>query len=149
MEKRFIKNTITIHAPASKVWDALVNPEQTKKYMFGCATISDWKPGSTLLWSAFYEGKDTVFVKGHIAAIETGKNLAYTVFDPFSTMPDIPENYLTVAYKLSEKDNKTILTVTQGDYYTVAEGERRYNEAYNKGVGWRPILVQIKKIVEN
>jgi len=41
-----IKNTIVINAPASKVWDALVNPEQTKKYMFGCETICDWQPGS-------------------------------------------------------------------------------------------------------
>ncbi len=149
MKKRIIKNTITIHAPALKVWDVLVNPEQTKKYMFGCATISDWKVGNTLLWSAFYEGKDIVFVKGNIAAIDPQKILSYTVFDPFSTMPDIPENYLTVTYKLSEKAGKTILTVTQADYNTVAEGDRRYNEAYNKGVGWQPILVQIKKITES
>ncbi len=26
-----VENSITINAPAGKVWDALVNPEQTKK----------------------------------------------------------------------------------------------------------------------
>lgn len=44
-----IKNVIEISAPAYKVWNALVNPEQTKQYMFGCETVSDWKKGSELL----------------------------------------------------------------------------------------------------
>ena len=39
-ESRFIKNTIYIIAPLERVWDVLINPEQTKKYMFGCETIS-------------------------------------------------------------------------------------------------------------
>lgn len=30
-----IKNTIEILTPAPRVWDALVNPEKTKQYMFG------------------------------------------------------------------------------------------------------------------
>ena len=150
MEKLLIKNTITIQAPISKVWDALVNPEQTKKYMFGCETVSNWKVGSSLLWSANHEGKKTVYVKGHIVELEPEKYLAYTVFDPHGTIPDIPDNYLTVTYSLSENEvNQTTLTVTQGDYNSVADGERRYKEAYNNGEGWNPILVQIKKLVEN
>ena len=143
-----VKNSITINAPAEKVWDALTNPEQTKKYMFGCETVSDWKVGSPLLWQANYEGKDTVFVKGSIVRIEPEKFLAYTTFDPNSTIEDIPANYLTVTYDLSAKDGQTLLTVTQGDYSKVADSERRYNEAYNGGEGWNPILVEIKKLVE-
>lgn len=139
-----VKNSITINAPASKVWDALTNPEQTKKYMFGCETVSDWKPGSPLLWKGNYEGNEMVFVKGNIVAIEAEKLLAYTTIDPNSTIEDIPENYLTVTYNLSEENGQTILTVTQGDYATVADGERRYKEAYNDGKGWNPILVEIK-----
>lgn len=68
-----ITNSITINAPAEKVWDALINPEQTKKYMFGCETVSDWKPGSELLWKGHYEGNDMVFVKGKIVAINLEK----------------------------------------------------------------------------
>jgi hypothetical protein len=41
-----------------------------------------------------------------------------------------------------------MLTVTQGDYSKVAEGEKRYTEAFNNGEGWNPILVEIKKLVE-
>lgn len=144
-----IENTITINAPAAKVWDALTNPEQTKKYMFGCEALSSWKVGSPLLWQAHYEGNDVVFVKGSIISIHPNTILSYTTFDPQSKMEDIPENYLTVTYHLKETNGVTIFTVTQGDYSTVAEGERRYQEAYNGGEGWNPILVEIKKLVED
>lgn len=144
-----VENSITINAPASKVWDALVNPEQTKKYMFGCETVSDWQVGSPLLWKGVYEGNEMVFVKGDIVAIEPGKLLVYTVIDPNSTtIPDLPENYLTVTYALAEDNGQTVLTVTQGDFATVADGEKRYTETYNNGEGWNPILVQIKALVE-
>ena len=144
-----IKNNITIYAPAKKVWDVLTNPEQTKKYMFGCETVSDWKAGSTLEWKGNYEGKEMVFVKGNIVNIIPEKILAYTTIDPNNTaIEDKPENYLTVTYNLKEENGVTVLTVTQGDYNKVADGESRYKEAYNNGEGWNPILIEIKKIAE-
>src|SRR3954469_22606438 len=96
----FVKNSIIIDATPAKVWDTLVNPEQTKKYMFGCETVSDWKTGSSLLWKGSYEGKEMVFVSGNIVKIEPGKLLVYTTFDPNSTIEDKPENHLTVTYEL-------------------------------------------------
>lgn len=149
MSTLFVENTITIKAPAATVWDLLVNPQQTKKYMFGCETVSDWKVGSPLLWKGVYEGNEMVFVKGDIVAIEPGKLLVYTVIDPNSTtIPDVPENYLTVTYALAEDNGQTVLTVSQGDFATVADGEKRYKETYNNGDGWNPILVQIKALAE-
>jgi uncharacterized protein YndB with AHSA1/START domain len=146
---RIITNSIFVKAPASKVWDALTNPAETKKYMFGCETVSDWQQGSSLLWEGEWEGKKMVFVKGHIANIKPNEHLSYTVFDPNNpAMEDVPENYLTVTYDLREEGNGTRLTVTQGDYNKVADGERRYNESYNGGEGWNPILVKIKEQVE-
>jgi len=147
-EPLIVKNVITINASASKVWDALTNPEQTKKYMFGCETVSDWKAGSPLLWKGVFNGVELIAVKGRIVKIEPGKFLAYTTFDPNSTMEDIPENYLTVTYDLVSENGKTKLTVTQGDFSKVAEGQKRYHDAYNNGSGWNPVLVEIKKLVE-
>jgi uncharacterized protein YndB with AHSA1/START domain len=144
-----VKNSISIHAPASKVWDALVNPEQTKKYMFGCETVSDWKVGSSLLWKGSLEGKEIVFVKGDILEIQPEKRLVYTTIDPNSNIDDTSENYLKVTYDLKAEGGNTVLSVMQGDYATVAEGERRYKEAFNEGDGWNPILIQIKELVES
>ena len=144
-----VTSKITIKAPAAAVWDALTNPEQTKKYMFGCETVSDWKAGSPLEWKMQWEGKEMTAVKGDIVKIEPGKFLSYTTIDPNNPMiEDVPENYLTVTYSLEEKNDATELTVTQGDYNKVADGERRYKEAWNDGEGWNPILIQIKEIVE-
>jgi uncharacterized protein YndB with AHSA1/START domain len=148
MEKKLIETHIRINAPLARVWDVLVNPEQTRKYMFGCETVSDWKAGSELLWQMEYEGKTIVPVRGKIVEIDPERFLAYTTFDPNSAMEDIPENYLTVTYTLSEEQGQTLLEVTQGDYSRVADGERRYRESYNNGEGWQPILVEIKKVAE-
>jgi uncharacterized protein YndB with AHSA1/START domain len=149
MEKKLVISKIAITAPAEKVWEALVKPEQTKKYMFGCETVSEWKPGSELLWQMMHEGKLFTAVKGNVVSIEPAKFLEYTVFDPHNpAMEDVPQNYLHVTYELEHSNNETLLTVTQGDYNSVADGEKRYKEAYNNGEGWNPILVQIKQIAE-
>jgi len=148
MEKLFVKNCILIKATALQVWDALVNPEQTKKYMFGCETVSDWQPGSPLLWKGSYEGREMVFVKGIVEEIRPPEFLKYTVIDPNAAMEDIPENYLHVSYSLEEREGKTMLTVMQDGFETAAAGEKRYKDTYNNGEGWNPILVEIKKLAE-
>ena len=147
MEKTIV-NSILINSSNQNVWDALVNPSKTKVYMFGCETISDWKIGSDLLWEGSYEGQKMVFVKGKVVMFEPNQKLVYTVFDPNGTIEDLPENYLTVTYLLEERSDGNLFTVTQGDYSKVADGERRYQEAYNHGEGWNPILVAIKNLVE-
>jgi uncharacterized protein YndB with AHSA1/START domain len=143
-----VKNEISINAAASKVWDALTNPEQTKKYMFGCEALSDWKVGSPLLWKGAHEGKEMIFVKGYVLIFQPNSLLKFTVIDPNASYPDTPENHLNVIYELSEQDGQTILTVLQDGFENAAEGEKRYQHTYNNGEGWNPILVQIKAVAE-
>ena len=88
-----------------------------------------------------------VFVKGDIVGIEPEKYLAYTTFDPNSGIEDVPDNYLTVTYQLTNNDIGTTLSVTQGDFNTVAEGDKRYNDTMGGG-GWDSILQAIKNVVE-
>lgn len=148
MSQKIIRNEIIINAPAEKVWNALTDAEETKKYMYGCGALSDWEPGSTLVWKGIFDGVELVAVKGNVVDIRPGSYLAYTTFDPNNqAIEDIPSNYLTVTYTLSEAPGGTLLQVTQGDYDVVAEGEKRYNDAANAG-GWSSILAEIKKIVE-
>ena len=147
INKLIIEAKITINAPVSKVWDALVNPEITKKYMFGCEVVSSFKVGSPILWKGLMEDKEVVFVKGEVVDIKSEKHLAYTTFDPNSEIEDIPENYTTVSYDLLSNNDQTILSVTHGDYATVAEGEKRYNDTMSGG-GWDSILATIRDLVE-
>jgi uncharacterized protein YndB with AHSA1/START domain len=146
---KIIQNTIVIAAPLQRVWDTLTKGEETRKYMFGCETISDWNVGSELNWKGTHEGQEMIFVTGIIKEISPLNKLVYTTFDPFSSMENILENHLDVTYQLEEVPEGVLFTVTQGDYDSVAEGARRYEEAYNNGLGWSPILTEIKKVAEN
>ncbi len=146
-EKLFIENEIDINAPKEKVWNALTNPTETKKYMFGCAVISDLTPGSTIVWQGDLEGVVMIFVKGNVTAVDPGTMLEYTTFDPNSDVTDIPENYLTVKYILTESNGVTNLKVSQGDYALVADGQARYSHAEDGG-GWMGLLISIKDLVE-
>jgi uncharacterized protein YndB with AHSA1/START domain len=139
---------VTIAAPPAIVWEYLVNSEHTRKYMFGCAAVTDWQPGSPLLWQGVWEGKEAVFVKGLVVRYEPHQVLAFTTIDPNNpATPDIPENHTTVTYRLEAVSTGTLLHVTQGDFATVAEGQKRYNEV-NDGGGWQTLLETIKRLVE-
>ncbi|WP_245598408.1 hypothetical protein [Sporocytophaga myxococcoides] len=52
MEK-IIKNTVEIKAGKEQVWDMLINPEQTKKYM----VVKPYQIGNQ---EVLYYGKDTM-----------------------------------------------------------------------------------------
>ncbi len=81
MEKALmVESSITINAPPSRVRETLTNPSLTRKYMFDCEALSDWKPGSPLEWKGAVDGK--VYVKGKVIEVEEERLLRYTVFDP-------------------------------------------------------------------
>jgi len=40
--------SITVNATAARVWKALTDPRQIKKYLFGTETTTDWKRGSPI-----------------------------------------------------------------------------------------------------
>jgi uncharacterized protein YndB with AHSA1/START domain len=145
MKQLIVKKTLEINAPVSKVWDTLTNHDLTRQYMFGCELISDFKVGSPIIWKGASD--DKVYVKGTIAAIEPGKLLQFTVFDPNAPdhYQDVPSNYTMVTYELSSENGRTALGVTQGDFTGVTDGEKRYNETI---AGWDSILPKIKELAE-
>jgi uncharacterized protein YndB with AHSA1/START domain len=146
--KLIVRSIINIDSTFEKVWDVLTNPNITPRYMFGCEALSDWNVGSQLNWTANVSGENIVYVKGVIKHISKPEKLVYTVIDPQSSMEDIPSNYLDVEYFLSIVNGSIQLVVTQSGFEDAADGIKRYNEVYNNGEGWNPILEQIKSISE-
>jgi uncharacterized protein YndB with AHSA1/START domain len=138
------RKTIMLDAPASTVWKALTDPQQTKQYMFNCEVVTDWQPENPIIWKGAQDG--IVYVKGIIKKVIPGKYLEYTTFDPRSSIKDDPENYLTVTETLEEQDGKTKLTVTDGDFSKVEQGEKRYHDTIG---GWDHALSGLKKLVES
>ncbi|HLY21496.1 MAG TPA: SRPBCC domain-containing protein [bacterium] len=134
------KQAIKIDAPASKVWDALVNPEKVKQYMFGATVASDWKPGSAITFTGEWKGK-AYQDKGVIVRAEPRRILEYTHFSPLSGLPDTPDNYHTVTIELSEQNQATTLALSQDN--NPNEQARQHSEK-----NWGVMLANLKKVVE-
>jgi uncharacterized protein YndB with AHSA1/START domain len=144
MAELLIRKSIDIDAPVETLWRVLTDSEFIKQYMFGCTAETDWKPGSPLLWKGAADGK--LYVKGHVVSIEKPHHLAYTIFDPNSTIKDIPANYLTMTYELKKRNERaSVLEITQGDFSAVEDGERRYQHSLD---GDDSVLSGIKKLAE-
>jgi uncharacterized protein YndB with AHSA1/START domain len=146
-KKLIISNTIALDAAPEKVWAILTQPEWVKQYMFGCDLLTDWQIGGPFIFRSEYEGKQIDAVVGKLVEIVPHQKLVYTTFDPNSGYKDEPWNYLTVVYTLEEKNGGTVLTIEQGDFSGVENGEARYNDAYGQG-GWSGVLDQIAGLLK-
>ncbi len=116
-KKLALKMSISISAPKSKVWDALTNPVQIKKYLFGTDTVSEWKAGRPIAFRGTWEGKPYED-KGTILEIEKEKILKYNYWSNFSGEKDEPANYSNIAFALSEAKGRTLLSLTQDNFKT-------------------------------
>ena len=134
------KAETTINVPVDKVWNALIHPEQIKKYMFGATVASDWKEGSKIFWKGEWEGK-SYEDKGVILRLRPNRKLQYSHFSPLSGLDDIPENYHIVTIELTEKGKQTIISLSQDNNAT--EKEKEHSEK-----NWMMMLDNLKKLLE-
>ena len=132
--------TIEVDANASEVWDALVNPQMIKKYLHNTNAVSDWKEGSTLEFRGEWKGKSYVD-KGEIVKLEKEKLLQYTWLSSSSGMEDKKENYSLISYRLTSKNGKISLTLTQ-DNIPNEEGKKQSEK------NWSAVFEDLKKVVE-
>ncbi len=135
-----VSQSVMINATAEKVWDALINPEIIKEYLYGTETITDWNVGSEIIFQGEYEGhkyRD----KGQILRFAPYQLITYTYWSAFSGLEDKSENYSTVTYTLIEQDGQIKFTWTTGGF----ADEEKYNEAE---IGMKAFLEQIKAIIE-
>lgn len=132
--------SIAINAPKAKVWDALTDPAQIRKYMFGTNVFTNWRKGSEILWKGEWKGNEYED-KGIILKIEREKLIEYSHYSPLSGKPDTPENYHRVSIELAEQDGNTLLKLTQDN--NESEQERSHSES-----NWNMMLESIKKLLE-
>lgn len=132
--------SVSIAAPAAKVWDALVNPQMIKQYMFGTTVVSDWQEGSPISWKGEWKGK-AYEDKGRIRKIKPRQLLQYSHYSPLSGLPDTPENHHLVTIELSEKGPETRVSLSQDNNAT--DEARQHSEK-----NWMMMLEGLKKLLE-
>jgi uncharacterized protein YndB with AHSA1/START domain len=148
MSKLFVDKSIEIHASAQRVWDVLTVREQTagwaSEFSGGGPALfieSDWAVGSPVLWK---DKKGHVIVEGNVTASEPHALLRFTVFDVRGPRPPAsPEDGIT--YKLTERDGKTVLWISQGDFSTMTDGATF--QALSSEI-WDRALAKIKWLAE-
>ncbi|HTY38216.1 MAG TPA: SRPBCC family protein [Bacteroidota bacterium] len=138
--KHIAQQSLAIKAPVAAVWDALVNPVMIKQYLFGTTAISDWKEGSTILFTGEWEGKHYED-KGVILRLEPGRLLQYSYFSPLSGRPDTPENYQTITIEIAPRGTGTSLSLSQDNNAT--EEAREHSEK-----NWGMVLEGLRKLLE-
>lgn len=139
MGNKSIEVSVSINAPLSKVWQALIDPKMVKQYLFGTQLSTDWKVGSDIKWSGEWEGKKYED-KGRVIRVEKERLLEYTYFSGMSNLADVPENYKKITCKLSFNNGKTTLTIIQTNNSPQALDHSEDN--------WKIVSDAIKKLVE-
>jgi uncharacterized protein YndB with AHSA1/START domain len=132
--------SITVNAPAPRVWEALTKPELIKQYLFGTNVATDWKEGSAISYKGEWEGKQYED-KGTILKIIPEKLIVSTYWSSMGGSEDKPENYMTVTYALEPDGAATKLTITQ-------ENAPTQDSAEHSGENWKMVLEGLKKVVE-
>jgi uncharacterized protein YndB with AHSA1/START domain len=132
---------IDVDASPRRVWTALTDPSEIEKYMFGSHVVTDWKPGSSIVWKGEYEGK-AYEDKGEILEAEPERRLRMTHFSPLSGEEDVPENYHTLTFELDGNGGTTRVALSQ-------DGNSTPEAAEHSRANWEKMLAGLKDLVES
>ena len=134
------KASAKINAPITKVWDALVKPEDIKRYMFGTTVTTNWREGSPIYWKGEWQGK-AYEDKGVVLQFSPPRCLEFSHYSPLSGLPDEPSSYHTVTIELSDEGNQTRVSLKQDNNHSA---EARDHSQKN----WETMLTGLKTFVE-
>jgi uncharacterized protein YndB with AHSA1/START domain len=148
MSKLYVEKQVDVNASARRVWAILTEKESTiewaSEFSLGGPRLhleSNWDYGSPVLWK---DQEGAVIVEGTVTAIEPGILLRYTVFNAEGPRPQAsPEDGIT--FKLTERDGRTRVWVSQGDFSSMPEGAKYRNMSEEI---WDRALARIKRLAE-
>ena len=140
MNERATEASVTIDAPIARVWEALTTPELISSWFFGVDTETDWAEGSPIVHRGEYQGKPYED-KGTIVSVEPPRRLVHTHWSPVSGLPDSPENYQEVTWRLSEDEGRTELAVSEINL--PSEEAKSVSEQ-----SWKQALTSLKDLLE-
>ncbi|WP_276371339.1 SRPBCC domain-containing protein [Chryseolinea sp. H1M3-3] len=141
--KQKIRMTDIVNASSFDVWKALTVPALMKLWAaepeLALEIITDWMEGGPIIMKGFHHIHFEN--KGRVLKFEPYTILQYNFLSSLSRLPDRPENYTTVTFKLAPLENQTSLTLTLSNFPT--ETIYKHIDFY-----WRTTFGIIKNVVE-
>jgi uncharacterized protein YndB with AHSA1/START domain len=112
----FSKTTV-INASTSKVWAALTDTDLMKKWMSesDIQIITDWVVGNPMIIRGKLHGVKFEN-KGTVLTFKPEKILQYSHSSSLSRLPDTPESYCVIEFRLEPVDDQTRLTVAVSNF---------------------------------
>ena len=129
-----------VRASTDRVWQALTDPNVIEQYMFGTRVVTDWKPGSPIVWKGEYEGK-AYEDRGEVLEVVPESKLRMTHFSPLSGEDDVPENYHTLTVELEAENGTTHVSLSQDNNPSAEAAE-------HSRANWEKMLSGLKATVE-
>ena len=129
-----------MNASRAKVWHALTDPAQIKKYLYGTDTHTTWQVGSPIRFTGEWEGKPYED-KGTILKFEKEKMLQYDYWSSMSGVEDQPHNYMVITYLLEDVVGGVKFSITQDN---CASDEARVHSEQN----WGMVVDTMKQMLE-
>jgi uncharacterized protein YndB with AHSA1/START domain len=148
MNERFVNQTIEIKADPAAVWDVLTSPEMTRQWATAftgqaAELVSDWNVGSTVDWKSIPDGQ--VFASGTVTASEPEWLLRFTLFDVDVEPPQDISSNDGITFTLFQHSGSTLLTVAQGDFAKIPDGDRYFRTT---AANWARAMPRIKELAE-
>ncbi len=111
--------TINMNALISKVWDALTIPALMKKWMSETEIdiLTDWNVGGPILIRGRLHGIKFEN-KGTVLQFEREKLLQDSHLSSLSRLPDKPESYSVLEFRVAPVSDQTTLTLTLSNFPT-------------------------------
>jgi uncharacterized protein YndB with AHSA1/START domain len=116
---QIFNKTIQINAPLPTVWATLTTPEIMKQWMSETEIdiITDWNVGSPILIRGRLHGINFENT-GTVLQFEREKILQYSHLSSLSRLPDKPESYSVLDFRLAPISHQTTLTLTLSNFPT-------------------------------
>jgi uncharacterized protein YndB with AHSA1/START domain len=127
---------VEIATTAERLWQALTDPQQTRKYWHGALSTSDWKVGSR--WTSESEDGE-VYLDGEILEIDPPRRLVHS-FHIVHKPEAAAEAPSRLEFEITPIGDRCRLTVTHS-------GRGPATMAYTSG-GWETIFAGLKELLE-
>jgi uncharacterized protein YndB with AHSA1/START domain len=126
---------VYIRATPEQVWRAITESEFTRRYYYGNDVISEWQPGSELVYRDPSDGSEPI--RCHVLEADPPRRLVHTF-----SFPDTGDPPSRVTWTIEPRGEATLLVLTHDEF----EGETSTYRSVQHG--WVPILSGLKTLLE-